>query len=275
MRYILFLHRFDEAGVTSQAAAESTGVDAEQAAAAGNETKVSFDELINGEYREDYEKAVTKVVRQRLSGARANEAKLAKMEPIMQALASKYGTEADDIDTIAKYVGEDESLYEDAAMRAGLTVDQYKRMAQIEAENRRLVAERELNEQRRAADAQVEKWREEAEQIKAEFPDFDLATMIQDERYRALVTNAECPLSLKEAYVAMKMDDILPQVMGYTAQEVAKKTAATIAQKGSRPTEGGISNRAAARVNTDVSKLSNAEIAEMARLIKAGKLTHL
>ena len=47
---------------------------------------------------------MTKVVRQRFAQAKANETRLSQVEPILQALASKYGTNADDIESIAKEI---------------------------------------------------------------------------------------------------------------------------------------------------------------------------
>lgn len=272
-KFLLYLQRFADsgsegAGETSQAAA-GTG-ETEQAAAA--ETKASFEDLIKGEYKEDYDKAVQKIVRQRFSKAKANEEKLGKMTPIMQALASKYGVDAEDIDSIAKYVGEDDALYEEAAYKAGLTVEQYKHLSVIEAENQRLRAEREANEERRAANEWYEQKVQEAEQLKAEFPDFDLDSMLQDQRFVNLIhPRNPYAVPMREAYLAMHMDQILPGAMEQTAKQVAKKTADTIRQRGARPVEGGMSGQAASKVHVDVSKLTNDEIADYARRAMLGE----
>lgn len=278
--YVLRLQRFAEggsegaeSGVTSQDAAGSAGeATSQDAAAEAQETRVSFDELIKGEYKDDYDKAVQKIVRQRFAKAKANEEQLSKVTPILQALASKYGCDAADVDAIAQYVGEDDALYEDAALQAGMTVDQYKQYARVMAENQRLIAERQANEQRRAMNAKVAQWREEEKAIKAEFPGFDLDSMIQDDTFNRMVQDG---VSLRNAYIAMEADSILPAAMSYAAQQGARKAQATIAQRGSRPMEGGMSGQAASKVKTDVSKMSNAEIADMAARIMRGELTHL
>jgi hypothetical protein len=273
--YMLHLQQFADGGNSgdaSQAAAGTTGEGTEQAAAAGNETRATFKDLIKGEYKEDYDKAVQKIVRQRFSRAKADEEKLNKVAPILQALASKYGTDAEDIDSIAKYIEEDDELYEEAALKAGLTVDQYKRFSRMEAENQRLQAERERNEQRIAAQQQYNIWLEESEKLKAEFPDFDLNTSLPDERFQRLLKNG---VGLREAYIALDADRILPGAMAYTAQQVAKKTAESIAQRGLRPMEGGMSGQASAKAGTDVSKLSNAEIAEYVRRAQRGEIITL
>ena len=272
-KFLLYLQRFADSG--SEGAGDSTQAAAgtgetEQAAAA--ETKASFEDLIKGEYKEDYDKAVQKIVRQRFSKAKANEEKLGKMTPIMQALASKYGVDAEDIDSIAKYVGEDDALYEEAAYKAGLTVEQYKHLSVIEAENQRLKAEREANEERRAANEWYEQKVQEADQLKAEFPDFDLDSMLQDQRFVNLIhPRNPYAVPMREAYLAMHMDQILPGAMEQTAKQVAKKTADTIRQRGARPVEGGMSGQAASKVHVDVSKLTNDEIADYARRAMLGE----
>lgn len=265
--YVLRLQRFADggsegadSGVTSQDAAGNPGEATQsQDAAAAQETKASFEDLIKGEYKEDYDKSVQKIMRQRFAKAKANEDKLTKIGPILDALASKYGVTADDIDSIAQYVSEDDAMYEEAAMKANMTVDQFKNYSRVMAENERLKAERQANEQRQAANAQLAQWREEEAQLKQEFPNFDLDTLIQNETFYRMVGQG---IPLRNAYIAMDADGILQGAMSYTAQQVAKKTATTIAQRGSRPVEGGMSGQASAKVATDVSKLSNAEIAE-------------
>lgn len=267
----LNLQRFAEGGESSESAqaTEQTGESTEQVAAVNTETRKSFDELIKGDYKEDYEKSIKQAIGRRMQGAKANEAKLAKIAPIMQALASKYGIEdPEDIESISKYVEDDDAMYEDAAYEAGMTVDQYKRYARIEAENRRLLAERQENEDRRRATAQYNIWKEEAEKIQAEFPNFNLETYLQDERFQALLRNH---VDLRTAYIAMDADNVIPQAMGYAAKETARKTAATISQRGLRPAEGGLSTQASSKAETDVSKLSDAEMADLVRRASQGE----
>lgn len=277
--YVLRLQRFAEgggdgaaSGVTSQDAAGSTGEGTSQDAAAVQETRASFDDLIKGEYKEDYDKAVQKIVRQRFAKAKATEEQLNKVTPILQALASKYGCEATDIDSIVQYVGEDDALYEDAALQAGMTVEQYKNYSRVMAENQRLIAERQANEERKAMNAQIQQWRDEEAAIKAEFPRFDLDTLIQNETFSRMVRSG---VSLRNAYISMDADNILPEAMSYAAQQGAKKAQATIAQRGSRPVEGGMSGQASAKAGTDVSKLSNAEIADYVRRAQRGEIITL
>lgn len=275
--YLLHLQQFADggadgnSGVTSQDAAGNTGETTGQDAADEQQEapqRATFEDLIKGDYKEDYDKAVQKIMRQRFAKAKANEDKLTQVAPILDALASKYGVQADDIASIAKYVSEDDAMYEDAAMEAGMTVDQFKEYSRVMAENQRLMAERKANEQRQAANAQLAQWREEEKELQKEFPNFSLDSMIQNETFYRMVGQG---VPLRNAYIAMDADGILQGAMNYTAQQVAKKTASTIAQRGSRPIEGGMSGQASAKVTTDVSKMSNADIADYVRRAAMGE----
>ena len=290
--YLLHLQQFaegtagDSGGDTSSQAAAGTAGDGAKGADDADSTegtdqdaadeqqetqKATFEELIKGDYKEDYDKAVQRIIRQRFSKAKANEDKLNQMAPILDALASKYGTKSDDIASIAKYVSEDDAMYEDAAYKAGMTVEQYRDYSRVMAENARLKAEHEANEQRRAQNEQVMRWREEERALQAKYPGFDLDSMIGNETFSRMIASGG---PLENAYVAMNMDNILPGAMAQTARQVAKKTADTIRQRGNRPVEGGMSGQAASKVGSDVSKLTNAEIAEMHERILRGELIH-
>lgn len=285
--YMLHLQQFADGGTAgdsgdtgaSQVAAETTGEESSQDAAdeqqQETQQKATFEELIKGEYKEDYDKAVQRIISRRFSKAKANEEKLNQIAPIMDALASKYGVQADDIASIAQYVSEDDAMFEEAAYKAGMTVDQYKTYSRVMAENERLKAEHEANEQRRAQNEWYQQKVQEAEQLKAEFPDFDLDSMMQDERFVNMIhPRNPYAVPIRQAYLAMNMDNILPGAMAHTARQVAKKTADTIRQRGMRPVEGGMSGQAAPKVGADVSKLTNAEIAEMHERILRGELIH-
>ena len=285
--YVLQLQRFADggsdgsgsegaSGVTSQDAAGSTGEDTQQDAAAGQETRVPFEELIKGEYKEDYDKAVQKIMRQRFQKARANEEKLSKIAPILQTFASRYGIDADDLDSMAQYVNADDALIEEVAYQNNMTPEQYRKMNAMDAQLRVLRAEKEENERIRVANEWVRKNEQVVEQLKAEFPDFDLPTMMQNEQFTRMVNpNNPYAVGIREAYLALNMDHILPGAMSYAAQQGAKKAQATIAQRGSRPVEGGMSGQASAKAGTDVSKLSNAEIADYVRRAQRGEIITL
>ena len=100
--------------------------------------KPSFQELIEGDYKAEFGEYVQNIIRQRFKANAENEEKLGKMTPIMEMLGQKYDIDPNDIDGIAKVVGDDDSLYEAEAMERGMSIDSLKAIKQMERENAQL-----------------------------------------------------------------------------------------------------------------------------------------
>lgn len=259
---------------TGEASAEA----AETAAAGQNEgekeqgstaaAKASFEDLIKGEYKEDYDKSVQKLLNRRFAKAKADTERLNTLDPVIRTLADKYGVDPTDVNALVDAVNGDNSLIEEKAFEMGLTPEQYRNIAKINYENERLKAQATAVQREAQAQAQLEKWNAEAEQVKQSFPDFDFQTALQNEDFSRLL---KAGVDVKSAYFATNADGILSGAMKYTAQTVAQKTADTIAARGNRPTENGLSSQASARVETDVSKLTNQQIAELVARASRGE----
>lgn len=266
---------FDGEGATGdagQAAAVNTG--ASTTTDAGSNDDVSFDSLVgkDGKYRAEFDKKVQDIVNKRFSKAKAAEERLAKLDPIIATLAGKYGHDAADIDAIAKSVDSDASMFEDQAYNAGMSVEQYRNFVKVQQENSRLKAEREEAEKQHRAQEILDSLNAEAQALKQKYPSFDLDAELQNPTFVNLVRSQ---VGLEAAYIALHKDEIIPGAMAYTAQAVAKKTADTIAARGARPLEGGISGQAAATIKTDVSKMTKEDRAAVALRAMMGERVSL
>lgn len=280
--YMLCLQQFAEgaagdsgAASSSQDAAGTTGEGTGQAAADGQETRATFEEMLeaNPDYKDAHNKSVQKAIRQRFAKAKAIEDRMNKAAPILSLVAAKYGlTDPNDLDSIQAAMDKDDSWYEERAYRNGYTVEQQREIDALIAENNRLKAAREEAERQRSRDAWLAQREAEAKALKQEFPDFDLNAMMQDEGFVNMI-RPENPFAvpMRAAYIAMNADGIIGGAMNYTAQQVAKKTADTIRQRGSRPSEGGMSGQASSKAGVDVSKLSGAEILDYAKRAERGE----
>ena len=114
--------------------------------------------------------------------------------------------------------------------------------------------------------------KEEAEQVKQVFPDFDLATEMQNPTFQKQL---RLGIDMQSAYVSLHQAEILQGAMRYTAQEVRKATANDIAARGARPRENASSARASATVRTDVSKLTKADREAFSRRALSGEIINL
>lgn len=275
-RFKLNLRLFDEGAGAAPAAAETSvsagnapGTEANAQVDATPTERPSFESLIKGDYKAEADKYIQGIVRERVRNAKNT---IAAQGDILNIVAAKYGMDTSDLNALKDKVSNDDAYYEDRAMEEGMTVDQYKRIAQAEAKS--AAYEAEINQQRQEQFIQnkIQGWAEEAERVKQVFPDFDLKTEMANPTFQQLLGNG---VNMQSAYVALHDAEILQGAMRYTAQEVRKATANDIAARGSRPRENASSSQAAATVRTDVSKLTRADREELSRRAARGEIVNL
>lgn len=274
-KFKLCLRYFDEGESVTGGDATANEVSANPVEST-NETdttsRPSFKELINGDYKEEADKYIQGLMSKRFKANKDMEARLSEQDRILDVVASKYKTDKADLNALFEAVSNDDSYYEDQAMEEGLTVDQYKRIAQAEAKNRQYEAQMAEAQRQAEADKQVAMWQQQAEQVKANFPDFDLATELQNDLFQRQL---QAGVDMESAYVSAHKAEILTGAMQYTANKVREATANDIAARGLRPRENASSNRASAIVKKDVSALTKADREELERRAMAGEIINL
>ena len=224
-----------------------------------------FEKLIKGEFKDLYDAKVQNTVQSRLKGTKEQVAKLESLTPLLDMISKKYGVESNDVNALIKAVEDDNSFYEDEAIRRGVTVDELKRVYKIERENADL---KELM-RRENADKLYNTWLGQAEEAKKFFPDLDLeAELKNNEAFGRLLSTGM--VDVGSAYFVTHKDDIIGGAMQYTAKTVEKKVTDKIRANGSRPVENGISSQSAAVVKTDVSQFTDADMDEIIRRVRNG-----
>ena len=274
-RFTFTLRLFDEgasAAPTAGAETSVTGGDAtttsgESTAAA--EPRQSFADLIKGEYKQEADQYIQGIVRERVKNSKDT---IRSQGEILDIVAAKYGMDTSDLAALKDKVSNDDAYYEDRAMEEGLTVDQYKRIAQAESKARAYDEAMAQQERDNAAQQQVAAWQAEAEAVKQAFPSFDLQQEINSPTFQKLL---QAGVDMRSAYVACHEAEIMQGAMQYTASEVRKATANEIAAKGSRPRENASSSQAAATLHTDVSKLTRADREALSRRAMSGEMVYL
>jgi len=78
--------------------------------------------------------------------------------------------------------------------------------------------------------------------------------------------------SLKSAYLAVHHEEIVKDLVEKAAMEAKEKTALSIKTRGQRPLENGMTAKSTALYKTDVSKLSPAQRAEIAKRVAKGEI---
>ena len=213
-------------------------------------TKVPYAELIKSdEYKEEHEKYMAKTIGDRLKKYKGVEAQNAQMLELLGTVASKYGvdtTAENFLESLTEKVNADDSYYEKYAMEHDVSPEEARKIVTMERKMQAIEAQ----EQQRAREEQqrqlVMTLRQNAEKTKARFPEFDLDTAWQDERFRRLVqaTNGDTTA----AYMACHGEQLISGAVQNAAQQISAQTAQAVAANKARPTENGTAGSVAATI---------------------------
>ena len=228
----------------------------------------AFESLIKGEYKGEYEARIKDTISKRLKGTEETVAKYQKAEPILSTLAAKYGVNEGDIEALSKAIEDDESFYEDEALEKGITVQQVKEMRKMQRENAAMKAQLEQQKTREEGEAILAGWMQQAEQVKQIYPAFDLREELQNEQFRNLLSSN---IPVQTAFEVIHRNEILPAAMQYTAKQVEAKVANNVRAGKTRPAEGAMGSQSAAVYKSDVSQLTDADMAEINRRVMRGE----
>lgn len=248
----------------------ATGQD--DAAAGQDQTEESFESLIKGKYKADFDQRVQKILNGRFKQANETQAQMDKISKILPALYQKYGLgEGATLDDLANKVTDDDSLYEDEAMRMGVSTEVVRDMHKLQNQ---------LAEAQQAQQQTVEEMRvrehlanlaQQAEQLKAVFPGFDLMTELNNSPEFARMTSPEVGIPVETAYRAVHAREIEAAAMQYGAQRAATQVAASVKANGQRPAENGMGGQAGVASRVDPSSFGRKEIEEIKRRLARGE----
>ena len=227
-----------------------------------------FEALIKGEYKDLYDARVQDTVQKRLKSSKETVEKYEALAPTLEALAKKYGVDAADIKALNKAIEDDDSYYEQEALEKGITVAQLKEIRKMEKENAELKRQMEEQNRKENANKLYAQWMEQAETAKSVYPSFDLRTEMQNPQFVNLLRSN---IDVRTAYEVIHKDDIIAGAMQFTAKKVEQKIADKIIAGGARPSENGNSSQGASVTKSDVSTLTRADRAEIARRVARGE----
>lgn len=229
-----------------------------------------FDELIKGQYKDEYSRRVKAAIDDRFKAANAIKEKQKALDPMLNLLADKYGVDAGDYDALSKAIQDDDSFYEEAALEAGLTVKQFKEIRRLERENEQLQkAQREAAAQ--AQQKQIyDQWLRDADVLQQKYglQGFSLEEEARNPDFLRLL---ESGVGIESAYKAIHFDDMVGGAMAQTANTVRKQIAQSVGSRASRPQEGGVMTQSATTFKTDVKALTKEDRAEIIRRAARGE----
>ena len=273
--------RADTSAEEGAADQEAEGKDGEEKGKAKSpeERRKAFGELLRGEYADLTEELMQNAVTEATRRLEASPA----MKGLMQALQEKYGTDANDLVALTEAVRngavKDDAYYEKLAMEKGVSTKTARELDKLESQNKQLTEqqqlirqmERQREQQARIAELQAG-WDREAEQLKAQYPDFNMAEVLANPEVEKMMRSG---VSMTNAYRSAYFDHILKQQQAATAKQVEQGVVNRMQQRNARPGENGTRPGGAVQTKIDVSHMSRKEMEEMEKRVMRGEVITL
>lgn len=227
----------------------------------------AYNDLINGEYKDFYTEDTQRIIDRRFKETKDLEAYKNENSPIIDMLMQRYG--AKDAEGLMAALENDTAYWEEAADAAGMSVSQYMEFQRLERENKALLQQQEAMASQQKADAQYAYWTQEAEQLKAKYPNFDLASEAKNQDFVSMLA-ANVPM--EQAFKVIHMDDMMAQAVDAAMTTAQKQVTDNIRARGSRPQEAGLNSSNGIEHKVDVDKLSGKDLKEIARRVERGEI---
>lgn len=243
------------------------------------ERRKAFGELLRGEYADLTEELMQNAVTEATRRLEASPA----MKGLMQALQEKYGTDANDLVALTEAVRngavKDDAYYEKLAMEKGVSTRTARELDKLESQNKHLTEQQQMIQQmerQRAQQARIAElqagWDREAEQLKAQYPDFNMAEVLANPEVEKMMRSG---VSMTNAYRSAYFDHILKQQQAATARQVEQGVVNRMQQRNARPGENGTRPGSAVQTKIDVSHMSRKEMEEMEKRVMRGEVITL
>lgn len=273
--------RADTSAEEGAADQEAEGKDGEEKGKAKSpeERRKAFGELLRGEYADLTEELMQNAVTEATRRLEASPA----MKGLMQALQEKYGTDANDLVALTEAVRngavKDDAYYEKLAMEKGVSTRTARELDKLESQNKHLTEQQQMIQQmerQRAQQARIAElqagWDREAEQLKARYPDFNMAEVLANPEVEKMMRSG---VSMTNAYRSAYFDHILKQQQAATARQVEQGVVNRMQQRNARPGENGTRPGGAVQTKIDVSHMSRKEMEEMEKRVMRGEVITL
>ena len=237
---------------------------------AGSERR-TFDDLIKGEYKGDFDAKVQEIIRQRFKANAENEQKLTAMNPLMEMLGRLHNVDPTDIEGLIKAVGDNDSLYEEEAAQRGMTIDSLKAIKKLERERDQAQAQQHQTVQEMQMRAHFDSLAQQADQARQFYPGLDLLTEMQNPLF-ARLTSPGVNVDVRTAYEVVHREELRGAEMQFAAQKSAERVANAVRSNSVRPVENGLNGQqGASTVKTDPRTLTKADRSEIKERVLRGE----
>lgn len=262
------LSRLSENGAPASEDVETNSETDAQSQTASDDAKnkeAEFEKLIKGEFKKQFDERMKENLKRRFKESSQFKLKALQNEKIIDLLMQKYGLDEFDAAKLTSLINSDTALKSNETGKASEKEDILRRIEELELENEKMKKQRE----EKAMQDTIKAWIADGESLKESYPDFDIELEAENPEFLKLL---KAGAGLKNAYLAMHHDEIVDTLVEKAAKEAMEKTAQAIKTRGQRPLENGMTSKSTALFKTDVSKLSPAQRAEIAKRVAKGEI---
>lgn len=249
----------------SESREKAPETDAQSQTASEDAKKAEFEKLIKGEFKKQFDERMKENLKRRFKEGSEFKLKAMQNEKIIDLLMQKYGLDEFDASKLTSLINSDKAFENGKIKKDGSTEDILRRIEELELENKQMKKQRE----EQAMQDTIKSWIRDGESLKESYPDFDIELEAENPEFLKLL---KAGAGLKNAYLAMHHDEIVNTLVEKAAREAMEKTAQAIKTRGQRPLENGMHSKSTALFKTDVSKLSPAQRAEIAKRVAKGEI---
>lgn len=228
------------------------------------EKRKAFKEMITGEYKDLYTEEFQNAFNRRFPEYKKMQADIENAKPILDKLAARYNVMDGDLSKLEKAIDEDHTYWASAAEEAGMDEDSFREMQNLKRQNAELLRMQQEQQARSQADAQVKQWMQDAEAVKAKFPNFDFAYEMNNPDFVKLLRKGT---PVEHAYKLIHFDEL----MSDNALNTQRAVTENIRAKGARPAENGTSSQGAFTVKRSASQLNRADRDEIVARVRRGE----
>jgi len=224
------------------------------------EARNSFRELIKGDYKEQYEETIREHLDQRTKSTQRKmqemEGRVAASADAMELVMAKYNV--DSPDQLKSVLEQDDSFWEDAADRAGVTVEQYREMQMLKLQNKKYAEAQRQQQIEQNARMLHDQILQQSEELKQKYPGFDISEELNNPEFKKMIVEDAWPV--EKAFKAIHMDELLQYSAQAAGSAVRDNLTKNQAARGNRPLENGMSQKPGVVTSVDVSKMTAAEM---------------
>lgn len=233
------------------------------------ERRAKYREMIaSEEFKDIHTEEFQKAFDRRHRDHKTMQEQFEAQRPVIDSLMAKYKIENGDMGALQKALESDHDLWASVAEENGMTVEQYNEVQRLRRENEAFKAAQKSAEKQEMMRNQLMRWNDEAKEVAAEYPDFDLAKESKDPEFVKLLQSG---VPVRTAYEVRHLTDI----KGNVARKVEDQVVNGIKTRGARPVENGAVSQSGKVIKADPSKYSRRDRAEIARLVSQGEEIYL